>query len=71
MDVLFKLPSLQHAGISYNLIAALPEGLLPKCTSLLSLDVSHNSLESLDKTFACVQALPSLQVHKAYAGGKG
>uniref|UniRef100_A0A7S3QX89 Uncharacterized protein n=1 Tax=Dunaliella tertiolecta TaxID=3047 RepID=A0A7S3QX89_DUNTE len=61
-DVLFRLPSLQHAGLSFNRIEALPRELLPSCTSLLSLDISHNSMTSLGQTFASIQALPNLQV---------
>jgi Leucine-rich repeat (LRR) protein len=63
-DILFRLPNLQHAGLSYNMICSLPKDLLPGCTSLLSLDISHNSMDSLDQTFASIQALPSLQVLK-------
>ncbi|KAF5837584.1 hypothetical protein DUNSADRAFT_4155 [Dunaliella salina] len=62
VDVLFRLPSLQHAGLSFNRIETLPQALLPTCTSLLSLDISHNSMTSLDQTFASLQALPNLQV---------
>lgn len=59
---MFKLPSLQHAGLGYNAIAELPRHLLPTCSSLLSLDISHNSLEDMEQAFADLDSLPSLQV---------
>lgn len=63
MDALFKLPSLVHAGLSYNTIAALPPPRqLAACTSLLSLDISHNAVEDLPGALAAIAALPSLQV---------
>mmetsp|Transcript_12366 Transcript_12366/g.26720 ORF Transcript_12366/g.26720 Transcript_12366/m.26720 type:complete len:523 (+) Transcript_12366:37-1605(+) len=59
VDVVFKLPSLQHAGLSYNCIQSLPKSLLLSC-QLLSIDLSHNNLCDLTATMSQLKVLPAL-----------
>lgn len=59
--MLFRLPALLHAGLSYNRIASLPPlSTLASCP-LVSLDLSHNDLCDLGGALSALSALPHLR----------
>ena len=55
-------PALLHAGLSYNNVASLADwGPAAAESPLISLDLSHNDLCSLDDALAHLQTLPALE----------
>jgi Leucine-rich repeat (LRR) protein len=65
IDIVFQLPSLLHAGLSFNPISSLPAQAMQSSTKLMSIDLAQCDLSSLEPTLAALRCLPKLQVSVA------